>query len=402
MEQHDLAGARPDAGPGDGAAAGAPDPGGDGATHSADHRAGAGSAERAGAGTAGGERQTEGRRRWPRWLPSPKLLLAAALLAALIVVLWRARGDFDTAFHHLSLDRLPWLAAAVAAEVASFVCYSQVQRRLLLAGGARLGHRRMLTLAVAATGLTNLVPGGTAPASGWLVSQYRRHGIPMPLALWAVLAGGVAATISVLTLLALGAGIAGLVPVWGTVLCLAGLAGFTAASVVCTHHLPALDAWLQRHCSVPAVPLAQRLAARLSGVVRFRATVPGGTQVFALSLGNWGLDVVCLIASFALLDLPVPWRAVLFAYAAAQVAGSLAPVPGGIGFVEGGMIGAFALAGTPAGSAVVATIVYRVITCWAVAGVGSLTLMVVSRRQARRVELHGEAAALEREQAVGG
>jgi uncharacterized membrane protein YbhN (UPF0104 family) len=57
-----------------------------------------------------------------------------------------------------------------------------------------------------------------------------------------------------------------------------------------------------------------------------------------------------------------PGEPSLFAYAFAQIAGSLAPVPGGIGFVEGGMVGAFALAGTPVGDALLATILYRLIT----------------------------------------
>jgi uncharacterized protein (TIRG00374 family) len=335
---------------------------------------------------------------WPRWLPPPKVVLAIFLAAALVVVVVRARGDFVTAFDHLTLGRLPWLAAALVAEGASFLCYSQVQRRLLLAGGAKLGHRTVFNLAVAATGLTNLVPGGTAPASGWLVGQYRRHGIPMPVALWAVLAGGFAAAISVLTLLAVGAGVAGLIGIAATVGCLAAIGAFTVSSVAVVHHLPTVDRWLRRHCEVPGVPLAQRLVAKLSEVVGFRATVPGGAQVFALSVGNWGLDVVTLISAFALLGLPVPWRAVLFAYATAQVAGSLAPVPGGIGFVEGGMIGAFALAGTGPGPAVVATVVYRVITSLAVAGVGSLMILVVTHRQPATAELREPASSLDRRQ----
>ncbi|MHB1584188.1 MAG: lysylphosphatidylglycerol synthase transmembrane domain-containing protein [Acidimicrobiales bacterium] len=337
-------------------------------------------------------------RRWPRWLPAPKVLLALGLAAGLVVVVVRARGDFVTAFHHLTLGRLPWLAAALGAEGASFLCYSEVQRRLLLAGGAKLGHRTVFNLAVAATGLTNLVPGGTAPASGWLVGQYRRHGIPMPVALWAVLAGGFAAAISVLTLLAVGAGVAGLIGIASTVGCLAALGAFSVSSVAVVHHLPTVDRWLQRHCGVPGVPLLQRLVAKLSEVVGFRATVPGGAQVFALSIGNWGLDVVTLISAFALMGLPVPWRAVLFAYATAQVAGSLAPVPGGIGFVEGGMIGAFALTGTGPGAAVVATLVYRVITSLAVAGVGSLMILVVTHRQPATAELHEPASTLDRRQ----
>ena len=350
----------------------------------------------------GDDRPGSRRRRWPRWLPRPQILFGALILVALAFLAVRVRGDFVSTYDHLSVRRLPWLAAAVGAEVLSFLCYAAVQRRLLFAGGARIGRRTMLRLAVAASGLTNLVPGGTAPASGWLVGQYRRHGIPVPLGLWAVIAGGFAATVSVLFLLLMGAAIAGLIGVWATVGCAVLLVAGTAGLVWCAHHLPTVDAWLRRHCEVPGVPLLQHAIDRTAGVMRFRATVSGGTQVFVLSLGNWGLDVVCLITAFAVLDLPVPWRAVLFAYATAQIAGSLAPVPGGIGFVEGGMIGAFALAGTPTGHAVVATVVYRLITNWGVAGVGSLALLIVNHRIPEEARLHGVAASLAHPHEDGG
>ncbi len=243
---------------------------------------------------------------------------------------------------------------------------------------------------------------GTAPASGWLVGQYRRRRVPMPLALWAVLAGGFAATVSVLTLLLAGAAAAGLIGVPATVGCAVLLAGGTAGLVVAAHHLSSVEDWLGRHRRLPGVGLAERIAGRAAEVAGFRATVPGGAQVFALSLGNWGMDVLCLVAAFAGLGLPVPWRAVLFAYATAQVAGSLAPVPGGIGFVEGGMIGAFALTGTPAAAAAVATIVYRLITTFGVAGVGSVTLLAITHREPQEAELHGQAAALDRQAGEAG
>ncbi|MGH8981390.1 MAG: hypothetical protein ACRDWE_10285, partial [Acidimicrobiales bacterium] len=75
-------------------------------------------------------------------------------------------------------------------------------------------------------------------------------------------------------------------------------------------------------------------------------------------------------------------------------AGAVAPLPGGLGFVEGGMIGALTLAGTPAGNAVVATVVYRLVTTLGLAGIGSLALVLVHRREARQAELTGTAAAL--------
>jgi len=44
--------------------------------------------------------------------------------------------------------------------------------------------------------------------------------------------------------------------------------------------------------------------------------------------------------------------------------GSLLPLPGGIGGVEGGMIGAFVAFGEPAGRAVIAVLAYRAISFW--------------------------------------
>jgi len=314
-----------------------------------------------------------------------RIALGLVVLAVMVAAVARAHSAlhaFASAFGSFRVGRLPWLSLAVGAEVASFACYALVQRRLLRAGGLVLTRRTMFGLAVAATGITNLVPGGTAPASGWLVGQYRRRDVPVPLALWVVLAGGFAAAVSILLLLLVGAGVAGLLSPWETVGCGALGALVAAAVVISTHHVAAIDAWLdaRRHRGLGAL---RRAVHSVAAVTRFRLSVPTGATVLALSVANWGLDVWCLVASFAVLGRPVPWHAVLFAYAVAQVAGSLAPVPGGIGFVEGGMVGAFALVGTPAGDALAATVVYRAITCWAVAAVGSLALMVLSRRPAR-------------------
>ena len=57
--------------------------------------------------------------------------------------------------------------------------------------------------------------------------------------------------------------------------------------------------------------------------------------------------------------LSVPWRGLLFAYAA----GRLVPLPGGIGGVEGGMLGALTLTGTASVAAPAAVIVYQVAGC---------------------------------------
>jgi uncharacterized membrane protein YbhN (UPF0104 family) len=63
--------------------------------------------------------------------------------------------------------------------------------------------------------------------------------------------------------------------------------------------------------------------------------------------------------------------------------GSLLPMPGGIGGVEGGMIGAFAAFGIPASHALVGTLAYSAIAFWlpAVPGIGGY---VALRRRVRR------------------
>lgn len=337
------------------------------------------------------------RRHWPRWLPSPKVLLVVAILAALGILVFRVRGEIGTAFHRVTPGGLVWLPAALAAEALSFLSYAEVQHRLLVAGGAHLRHRTVASLTVAATGIANLVPGGTAPSSGWLVGQYRRHGVPTPLALWAVLAGGFTSGITVLLLLLLGAATAGLIGPWVTVGLFAVLVGAAAAGVVVAHHLRWVRRWLEPDRHLPGIKSARRAVQHVGDVGNFRATIRGGTRVYALTVANWILDVSVLAAGFAVLNLPVPWRALLFAYAAAQVAGGLAPVPGGIGFVEGGMIGALTVAGTPAGAAVVATVVYRLVTTLGMAGIGSLALIVVHHRAPRPARLSGEAEALMRQ-----
>ena len=337
-----------------------------------------------------------GKWKWPTWLPPPKVLLVIVIVIAFGVLLYRIRGDLATAVHRIRLDGLVWLPAAFAAEGVSFFAYALVQRRLLAAGGAHMTRRTVVSLTVAATGISNLVPGGTAPSSGWLVTQYRRHGVPLPLALWAVLAGGFTAGISVLFLCLVGAAVAGLIGPWPFAGLLVILAGAAVAGVAVSHHLAAVRSWLarERRRPLPGLRLARRAVRHAGDVAHFRATVPGGVAVYALSIANWILDVVVLATGFAILALPVPWRALLFAYAAAQVAGSLAPVPGGIGFVEGGMIGALTLAGTPAGDAVVATVIYRLVTTLGMAGIGSLALVVVHRRHPTPARLTGTAAAL--------
>ena len=77
----------------------------------------------------------------------------------------------------------------------------------------------------------------------------------------------------------------------------------------------------------------------------------------------WGFDVAVLWASFHAFGAPPPLGVILMAYFVGTLANTL-PLPGGIGGVEGGMIGAFVAFGVPAAPAVAAVLAYRQFAFW--------------------------------------
>ncbi len=181
-----------------------------------------------------------------------------------------------------------------------------------------------------------------------------------------------------LALLLAGAAIADV----GSVPMLAGaavlLAGGTAGLFVAAHRAHALSRWLSRR------PHRSHAIARLAGAVagwsRPRAGLGSAARVLAWTGTGLLADAGVLTACFGLAGLPIPWRGVLFAYAAGQIAGRLVPLPGGIGGVEGGVLGALTLTGTPPGAAAAAVIVYRVAGYWAVGAAGIAVAGILTRR----------------------
>jgi len=93
-------------------------------------------------------------------------------------------------------------------------------------------------------------------------------------------------------------------------------------------------------------------------------------------LGEAGL----LAAAFEVAGTPVPWRGLLLACAAGQLGARLVPLPGGLGGMEGGVLGALALSGTRPATALAAVIVYRVAGYWAPGAAGAITAALLTRR----------------------
>ncbi|MGI8506855.1 MAG: lysylphosphatidylglycerol synthase transmembrane domain-containing protein [Solirubrobacteraceae bacterium] len=81
------------------------------------------------------------------------------------------------------------------------------------------------------------------------------------------------------------------------------------------------------------------------------------------AVAYWGFDIAVLGFCFHAFGRVVPLAVLVVAYFLGTL-GSLLPLPGGVGGVEGGMIAAFVAFGVPASSAVIAVLAYRAISFW--------------------------------------
>ena len=93
------------------------------------------------------------------------------------------------------------------------------------------------------------------------------------------------------------------------------------------------------------------------------AHVRSGDPALLGAIAFWGFQIAVLWAAFHAFGSPPP-KAVLVQGFFLGMLGNLLPLPGGVGGVEGGMIGAFAAFGVDTGLAVVAVLVFRALTFW--------------------------------------
>ncbi|HEY3034400.1 MAG TPA: lysylphosphatidylglycerol synthase domain-containing protein [Streptosporangiaceae bacterium] len=305
-------------------------------------------------------------------------VLAAGVVMVVAVRVPGVASDVRAAFAYLDRLHLSWLCVAVTAQIASLAGAVAAQRQLLAAGGARLPWRTVSALVLASTGLARTMPAGPITGGAWQAREYRRRGAGTVAGVWAVLAGGFTSTVAVLAMLLAGAAVAGVgaLPVF---LCAAGvLAAGAAGLTAAPRRAHGLSGWLgRRHHRWPSIG---RLAEALAGLSRHHARPGWATGVMACTAVGLLADAGVLTACFGLAGLPVPWRGLLLAYAAGQLAGRLVPLPGGLGGVEGGLLGALTLTGTPPAAAAAAIIIYRVAGYWAVGVTGAAVAAALARR----------------------
>jgi len=290
-----------------------------------------------------------------------------------------------------------WVAPAIVAEIASYACFTAMQYELLVAGHLRAPVGPLFKLSFASQAITNSLPVGNAVASVYGFRWFRRFGADNTLAVWALAGTLVAASVSLSLLAIFGLGLAAnegasldLVPVLiGTFVIMLGIGSlfvYERPLHVVVAGVLRLSVALTRRPRGDTTAQIERIMAWMTAVRLSWTQI--GWIVFWGTL-NWLFDCACFAMMFVAIDAPIPWKGLLLAYGAGQLAATLPITPGGLGVVEGSITVALVAFGGAEASTAYAVLLYRLISFWLIlvigwALIGQLALQVRRGRWPRQ------------------
>ena len=304
-------------------------------------------------------------------------LLLPSLLA--VFASWRSLADLTWY----------WAVLALLSEAGSFVCIWQLNR-------IALHEKSWFVVAcsqLAGNAVGRILPGGAATAGAVSVGMLRRAGIPtgdaaVALASSTLLQIGTALALPLLALPVILAG----APIdkglatsayLGAVVLVLLVAGGVAVFAFDRPLIMTAQAlqWVlnktvrRRH---PASDLPQRLLRQRDFV---RGTIGHRWQAAIVSAaGATGLDYLALLCALRAVGAEPRPSLVVLAYAGARVLALIPFTPGGLGFVEAGLVGTLTLAGVDAQDALLATLTYRLVSYWLPIPAGGVAYVLFRRR----------------------
>jgi len=310
-----------------------------------------------------------------------------------LYVVWPSLAKVFSAGPMLATVNPLWGIPIVAAETASFVCMWALLR-------LALDVKPWFPIATAqlvGNAFSRIVPGGAAAGGAMQFDMLNRAGIAPARAATSVTAVSLISTatllglpvISIVVILITGASVehnlfrAGSIAV---VVCLAAMAG---GAVMLFADRPLL--WLggvierARNRVLRRRPPLEGLPERLvdeRDLIR-RVLGAGWWKALLYSAGNWLLDLTALLIALAAVGAQPRASVVLLAYVVAAFLGMIPITPGGLGFVEAGLIGTLGLAGIGADQALLATLVYRLASYWLPMPTGAVAYLLHKRRYGR-------------------
>jgi uncharacterized membrane protein YbhN (UPF0104 family) len=276
--------------------------------------------------------------------------------------------------HRLRAGDPKWLGFGIVLEALSLGGYVALFRTVFSCHGARIGWKASYQITMAGVVATKLFAtagaGGVAltvwalRASGLSARSVARRVLTFEFFLYGVYAG---------TLVVVGVGLrsgllAGRAP-WTLTIAPAILGTAVIAILLSMRALP--DDFERRIKPLAGAGRGRRLLARL-------ASAPWAVHdalgiAFSLikerkpwligAIAYWGFDIATLWTCFHAFGSPPTVPVIVMAYFVGALANAL-PLPGGLGGVEAGMIGAFLALGTHASLAILAVLSYRLISFW--------------------------------------
>jgi uncharacterized protein (TIRG00374 family) len=307
-----------------------------------------------------------------------RLLLGVAFILAAIIGLYflvPKLAGFNQTWGQLRHGDLLWLALGAVLELISILGYAALFRTVFSRGMPRIDWRASIEIPLAGIAAIRLLAAAGAGGVAVTVWALRRAGMSARMIACRIVASYVIQySVYFGALIVCGLGLR------------AGI--FSGAAPFALTVLPALlsAAIVVLVLSMALVPQdfeqrLQRLARRSGRIGRLAArfaTAPatlgsGVRTAFDLvrerrvgllgAVVYWGFDIAVLGFSFRAFGGGVPVAVLIMGYFLGTL-GSVLPLPGGIGGVEGGMIGAFAAFDVPGGRAVVSVLAYRAISFW--------------------------------------
>lgn len=326
------------------------------------------------------------RAEWVRYAKPGVLVLVTgislyALLPSLVAVFASWRSLADLAWY--------WAALALLSEAGSFVFLWQLNR-------IALHEKSWFAVAcsqLSGNAVSRILPGGAATASAVSIAMLRRAGVQVGQAAAAFAASAslqIGAALA-LPVLALPAIIGGLrvdrslaTSAYLGVVVLVLLVGAGVAAFAFDQPLETAGRALQWVLNKtvrrqrPTKDLPQQLLRQRDFV---RTTIGHGWKVAVVSAAaSTALDYVALLCALEAVGAEPQPSLVVLAYAGAKVLGLIPLTPGGLGFVEAGLVGTLTLAGVAAQDAVLATLTYRLVSYWLPIPAGGVAYVVFRRR----------------------
>ena len=293
--------------------------------------------------------------------------VVAVLSIASLALLMPALADLPELWKRVIGGSPAWLAAAFAFEVVSFVGHIVLFQAVCLDGRSRIGLRASTEITLAGHAATRLFAsagaGGVA-LTAWAMrkSGMERATVAARMTTFLVLLYSVYMVALVVGGLGLWLGVLpGDAPLAMTLI----PAGFGALVIVLALLLPRAQAPLTRRESSSRVaaklaPVSVALGTGVRDAFRFAR---GGHAGLVGALLWWAGDIAVLWACFSAFGVAPEVAVIVVAYFVGMLANTL-PLPGGVGGVDGGMIGALIAFGVDPGLSVLSVLAYRGFAFW--------------------------------------